>query len=87
VRFLPGAALEVILVKLEVIYIKPLLSWQVLKSPVQARNREYPIDFDFHMDKYVNTDGYTVEQVPEPLNVSIEGFKYSSVFQEILFNS
>jgi hypothetical protein len=45
------------------------------------------------IDKYavniVIPDGYTVEQVPEPLNVSIENglnFKCLLVFQEILFN-
>jgi hypothetical protein len=69
------------------IYIKPLLSFAGSQNPFKQENREYPIDFGFpFMDKYaVNItipDGYTVEQVPEPLNVSIENgaatFKYSS---------
>jgi hypothetical protein len=51
------------------------LSFAGSQNPFKQENREYPIDFDFLMDKYVNItipDGYTVEQVPEPLNVSIE---------------
>ena len=69
------------------IYIKPLLSFAGSQNPFKQENREYPIDFGFpFMDKYVVNvtipDGYTVEQIPEPLNISIENgaaiFKYSS---------
>ena len=59
------------------IYIKPLLSFAGSQNPFKQDNREYPVDFGFpFMDKYVVNiavpDGFTVEKIPEALNLVIE---------------
>jgi hypothetical protein len=69
------------------------LSLQVLKIRSSKKIENTQLILISFMDKYaVNItipDGYTVEQVPEPLNVSIENVTLNIrlVFQEILFNS
>jgi hypothetical protein len=59
------------------IYIKPLLSFAGSQNPFQQENRLYPVDFGFpFMDKYsVNIaipEGYTVERIPESINLVFE---------------
>ena len=59
------------------IYIKPLLSFAGSQNPFKQENRLYPVDFGFpFMDKYsVNIaipEGYTVERIPESINLVFE---------------
>ena len=71
----------------EKMYISPLLFLTVKENPFKQDVREYPIDFGFPIsDRYtINIqipEGYTVESMPENINIStvddLGSFKYIS---------
>ncbi|MDG2432859.1 DUF3857 domain-containing protein [Flavobacterium sp.] len=73
------------------IYIKPLLSFTGSQNPFKQENRLYPIDFGFpFMDKYsviiAIPEGYTVERIPESINLVFENevanFRYLTTISE-----
>jgi len=68
------------------IYISPMLFFTEAETPFKEEKREYPIDFIYpREDKYLITlkvpDGYTIESLPQPLNISMQenigSFKYN----------
>ncbi|SHL75800.1 protein of unknown function [Flavobacterium flevense] len=60
------------------IYINPLLFLTRKQNPFKQENREYPVDYGFpFQDKYaVNIqipDGYQVENLPQPMTLTMNG--------------
>ncbi|MXN91051.1 DUF3857 domain-containing protein [Flavobacterium sp. Sd200] len=69
-------------------YVNPMLFMSQTENPFKQETREYPVDFIFpHQDKYtigINVpEGYTIESIPQPLNIAMEdnlgSFKYNLV--------
>lgn len=59
------------------IYINPMLFFTENENPFKQEKREYPVDFIFpNQDKYTISinlpEGYVVESIPAPLNLSME---------------
>jgi len=60
------------------IYVSPMLFFTNNKNPFKQETREYPVDFGFpFLDKYNITiqipEGFTVETLPAPTNINMEG--------------
>lgn len=60
----------------EKIYLKPMLNKATEKNPFTLEKRSYPIDFGYarkvrHIFNYVIPEGYIIENIPDPIRMSI----------------
>ena len=70
----------------DLMYLNPMLVYGVEENPFKLEDRKYPVDYSFPIEKTYSfqikiPEGYVVEEVPEPMNISLEGkaaqFTYS----------
>lgn len=70
----------------DMMYLSPMLVYGIEENPFKLEDRKYPVDYSFPMEKTYSfqiklPEGYVVEEIPEGLNISLEGkaaqFTYS----------
>ncbi|OJJ15569.1 hypothetical protein BKI52_37425 [marine bacterium AO1-C] len=68
-------------------YLNPMLYWQLKENPFKLKDRKFPVDFGYHLNRnfYVKISlpkGYAVESLPKQLSLALPGrqavFLYSA---------